>query len=492
MNNSDSLKKSPDDSSKLSSTETSSYTVTSGHLPGLDLVTPYRFSMSVLVVLALVLGVASAYLDARYMIGAILLIVASLTLFTRPFAGLIIYTITFFLRPGEIFPSLEPLHIERMIGIFVLLSMFIGKKLQGKKVTMLNSPLAWAILAFTVAMVLTLPGSFWPSQTRWRVTDFLKVVAFFVLISNLVDSDKRFRIFTMTYVIMIIYISLDSLKGYYSGELVFAQGIERVAGGTSAGGDPNTLANTMDLCLPFLIFILLYASTIWRQLTLLPAMGAMGWTTLISGSRSGFLGLAVMGFGIWLTSSRKLFYASISLAFAVLIWFALPEQYQTRYASILTSAEEPDASTKGRYEAWEAGWAMFVDHPILGVGSGAFGTAHADAYSPKFRRSYLKAHNLYVQLSAEMGLIGILTFGTLVYLIFRTNVLIRRRLRRISHKRDFLYAVSLAMTVATATLMFTGIFGHSLYRINWYLYAGMTAALYEIVRRRAEGVTDSE
>lgn len=457
------------------------------HVPGSgsELLTHRRLAWFILIFAALLLGTLSVFVNPKYLIGVVVLVASSVFLFSRPFVGLILYTITFFLRPGELFPAIESLHVERLIGIFVLVSMFVGAKIQKRKVEILNSPQAWAIILFATTLVLSLPNSYWPSQTRWEITDFLKVVAFFILICNLIDTEKRLRIFIWTYMILIAYIAFDSLKGYYTGQIMFAQGIERAVGGTSAGGDPNSLANTMDITIPFLIFVAMTTGVFWHRLVLMGSIGLMSWVVLISGSRGGFLGLFVMLGCLWFTLRNKLVWAIGGVLAVLLIWFMLPDQYQERYSSIVEMSDNPDASTEGRYEAWAAGRQMFVDNPIIGVGAGAFGTAHAEAYSPKFRRSYLKAHNLYIQLAAELGIIGIFTFGALLFTIFRTNMRIRQRLRRLRERKSFIYGVSLAITVSIVTLMFTGIFGHSLYRTHWYFCAAITAAMYEIVRKKS-------
>ena len=68
-----------------------------------------------------------------------------------------------------------------------------------------------------------------------------------------------------------------------------------------------------------------------------------------------------------------------------------------------------------RRQALSAGWRMFQDHPVLGIGSGRFARVFAD-YDPDPSMQYgsLSAHNLYAQILAEQGLLGLLTFAALL------------------------------------------------------------------------------
>ena len=66
-------------------------------------------------------------------------------------------------------------------------------------------------------------------------------------------------------------------------------------------------------------------------------------------------------------------------------------------------------STMDRYEAWSAGLDMFKQSPFFGVGPRMFTDHH-----------WLTAHNTYVLTLAELGLLGMFLFVTVLYLSFKT------------------------------------------------------------------------
>jgi O-antigen ligase len=72
-------------------------------------------------------------------------------------------------------------------------------------------------------------------------------------------------------------------------------------------------------------------------------------------------------------------------------------------------------STVERMAHWQAGWHMFRDHPLLGVGIGNFNVRYPDYYvRESFRVSEGHAHNIYIQMLAETGLAGLCVYLTLI------------------------------------------------------------------------------
>jgi O-antigen ligase len=164
-------------------------------------------------------------------------------------------------------------------------------------------------------------------------------------------------------------------------------------------------------------------------------------------------------------------------------WVVLPPQYKTRYSSIFSS--EVDASTQGRFNAWKAGVNMFIARPLTGVGVGNFAVAYASGdYSD--RGSWLSAHSLYVQLIAELGMVGVLTFVPLVFYMMRRNFRLRERLKEEQITDDVVKWVSYAITCSVGALFFTSVFGHSLFRLHWYWCCGLTVVLWALVDRQTK------
>jgi tetratricopeptide (TPR) repeat protein len=75
-------------------------------------------------------------------------------------------------------------------------------------------------------------------------------------------------------------------------------------------------------------------------------------------------------------------------------------------------------STSVRYGYWRAGVSIFAGHPLVGVGLDNFADFYASKKLPEDQEAR-RAHNDYIQLADETGLIGILTFAVFLALFWR-------------------------------------------------------------------------
>lgn len=144
------------------------------------------------------------------------------------------------------------------------------------------------------------------------------------------------------------------------------------------------------------------------------------------------MGAAMIG-GVYLTGSRG---SMISIVPAIVVWFvvagrsyrrllglviialacgALVPGVASRISSLTeltnhTIASETDPSLVGRIAAQEIAAAMFSDHPVTGVGVGNFTRIEPSYYGRSEIGVPIQAlapHNLYLQLAAEEGIIGL-------------------------------------------------------------------------------------
>lgn len=98
----------------------------------------------------------------------------------------------------------------------------------------------------------------------------------------------------------------------------------------------------------------------------------------------------------------------IPLMLAVIAVFALWIGYDQIVGRLQYSAKGlNDPSLASRLDMWRNAWQMFRDHPLLGVGTGAFPTVYpAYGHSSALRERLEQAHNDYLQLLTDVGLVG--------------------------------------------------------------------------------------
>jgi O-antigen ligase len=238
----------------------------------------------------------------------------------------------------------------------------------------------------------------------------------------------------------------------------------------------NHYAGLMELLVPVpLILLLSRLADEKERIAAGVSAAVMTGTVFLSGSRGGMLAIlaefAVLA--VIVVRQKRGFRLAIAVGtFAVvllslLMWLG-GKELTTRVTSI--STETRNEITGGmRLTIDRDSLHMFRAKPIAGWGLGAFPVVY-----PQFRSFYTnffvnEAHNDYLQLLVETGILG---FGTMVWFLI---VLYRSALRKIKNwTSDVSGAVSLA-----CMLGFTGILVHSVFDFNLQIPAN--AALFYVL-----------
>jgi len=423
-------------------------------------------------------GVALVHFDPLLIVGFVLGSLAVLTILARPFWGLLFYTCLFLIRPAELYPALAPLHLERVVGIVSLGAMFLAQHRRDGKILIDGSRQSMLLLLFVLAVILSIPFSYWRTAAVDGFVEVTKIVIFYFLVVQLIDTRARLKAFVILLSLLILYIGGSAFVSYQQGTTFYAQGIDRAIGQTSAAGDPNQLGTTVAAAIPLFVLLALQRPLGWMRALFAGGTVLLVATLAITGSRASLLGfLGGLGF-LWWISKRRLLVGFMAVLLLAAGFMLLPDQYQTRYSSI--TEDELDASSQGRIDAWKKGVQMVLDRPLFGVGITNFGTAHAIAYSPESRPSYLQAHSLYVQVAAELGLIGAAIFFAFMFEFLRLNRSLAGKLAATAGRWRFEHAILQALFAGFIVLLITGVFGHSLLRRTWYIYAAIGASILRL------------
>ena len=261
----------------------------------------------------------------------------------NPFVGLYLFTIILYLKP-EIFGSIFSfLHVTRMVGFLTLIAFFFQA---GKKggIKYFNDAQSRWLVALGIVMCFSMLTSIWRSNTVSFLLNFIKVYVAYFLIINLVSSLKQYRAIVWAMVASMAYIGLVSIRAYYSlGESLSG---ERMFGAFSGAlfGDPNDMAMGFIMLLPFLYYDLFRGSLILRKVVLLVLIGIFLWGIVLTQSRGGFIGLAVMLFVLWLRSKRKVLLAVLGIIILIFGWQVAPQSFKDRMMTIRDCPKEDAAS----------------------------------------------------------------------------------------------------------------------------------------------------
>jgi O-antigen ligase len=182
---------------------------------------------------------------------------------------------------------------------------------------------------------------------------------------------------------------------------------------TAGGVDANDLAMTLVLALPMAWYLgMTYRRPLlkWICRAYLPVgLLAVG----LTGSRGGMIAASVALLIVPATltrlspKQRMAAIVLIVLGCGVAVVY-VPSQVVERLSTITTQVE--GGSLSGRGKIWKAGFQAFMARPVVGYGPGGF----REAVYPYLGLETQVAHNSYLSVLVEDGLIGFLFYATMV------------------------------------------------------------------------------
>jgi O-antigen ligase len=385
-----------------------------------------------------------------------------------PFFGLLGLVAVNEIQPGELYPVLAPLHLERVLAILVLISVIAqGRKLKFPPIT------RW-FLAFYGAMLIAIPLAFWRSNSILACMAFFSVVFYHVMLVSMLETEEQIRRIVLLFVALTAWLGGSAVYEYHAGIRQFAMGIDRAEGVTSSGGDPNSLAITMVVTMPLMCLLFLHGKSLAIRLFSLASFAIALVTIITTGSRTAFLAFILLMLMMVFRRPKNLKFLPLLVLAAPLFWMAIPQQYKVRYESI--RQRDDDESYTNRLLSWQGGEQMFLHNPLTGVGPNNYADANGMRYWPGTPRHWLNAHSLYFKVLGELGIFGIITFGGYVICFFRLNLGLSRRLRTETTSK-FLQEFPGFCNLSIILLLFDGYSAHDLYRAHWYTFGALSGAI---------------
>lgn len=189
--------------------------------------------------------------------------------------------------------------------------------------------------------------------------------------------------------------------------------------------NPNVLGEYLLLMIP-LACAMLFSSDSWaKRIVCLLAAGIMGVCLILTYSRGCYLGLLFAAAVFLVLLDRRFLF--LGIAAVALCPLYLPDSVISRFTSIGNLA---DSSTSYRVHIWLGSLAMLKDFGFSGVGLGteAFNTVYP--YYSQHGVAAQHAHNLYLQILCDSGIVGLLVFLGLIVCFYRMM------LTAIRHERD--------------------------------------------------------
>jgi O-antigen ligase len=315
-------------------------------------------------------------------------------------------------RPQDIFPFLVKLHLGDIAAIGLLCSLFSIQSNQKNKNIFKYTEVRLVTLIL-ILMIALIPFSLVKNNSFHFIKDiYSKTFIFFAATVLLIRTIKDIKYISWTLLLSMLSLSLA---------VCFTKG--SVLGRMSVGTmyDPNDLAMIIVTILPIAMMYSFYSSGAGRLLGIFSAIMGVFATTLTQ-SRGGFLGLISITILIFFSRLRfKIKYLIILLLLgAILISFS-----STSYWDRMSTISKGGSESSERTLIWKRSLRMISKNPF-GYGVNNFSSAYGrylennpDALldDPDNWAIYAwkTAHNSFILIGVELGLLGLFIFLFLIY-----------------------------------------------------------------------------
>jgi hypothetical protein len=300
--------------------------------------------------------------------------------------------------------------LARIIGILAA-AFWLGRALSvgGFRRPRLFHMVAFFFILWNVASVF---WSFGVDETEERVRTYFQLGILTWMLWDLYRTPVALRLAMEAYVLGAYVAILSTVFNYLTGQpIVDSQG-ERFAG---AGINAVELAVYLALGLPVAYHLATQAKNgpkgILLRIVNYAYIPASIFAIMLTGSRTALFAvlpmiLYVIGIANRLKPSLRILTISVLLGSLLFSLTYIPQETLERLGTTPNSIAAEDLG--GRMELWKGSIAIFLEHPILGVGSGTLGL-------PRLLGTF--AHNSFLSILAELGLIGFVLFAGILAIV---------------------------------------------------------------------------
>jgi probable O-glycosylation ligase (exosortase A-associated) len=360
--------------------------------------------------LAFIIGILPLILPWYFAVFGVFLLAFLIGVFFDPYIGLLAFLVGALLHPVELFASsLRGLHLSRNLAFGVLL-IWIFHTAVYRDFKIIKTKQNYLIAAFGFILLISSLRYF--NYSSYSLFEFIKLLVLYFLVVNLIKTRKQLWVMIWGLAILGAIACFIGLYQHAAGIGVsYGEGFIRIRG---TALDPNDYAMHLVILVPFVMGLLFISKNFIVRVGLFGILGLFILNVIYTYSRGGLvslafvLGASVLWFGF---KFKKQLWAILGLGISFLIMVPfVPEKYIER-AKTITDLNDP--AITARLDTWKTGIEMMVDEPLRGIGLGVFKyeyVTRAIVSGEVETKAALFAHNAYIQIGAETGVIGLLIF----------------------------------------------------------------------------------
>ncbi len=431
--------------------------------------------------------------SATLVVGGVLGAIIAVWVVLRPQIGLYLLTIFTYLNLSDVLEvSFGIPKINQPLVALIFLSVLANRIVLNRKPFIFRGVEASMALYGVVIIFSVIFAQVNQDSALDRLIDWLKDFAVLIIIVQLCDEEQPFKILVWSLIFSASFLSVLSWYQTLTGDIentfwgLANVGINQIteefdsARVTGPLVDPNFYAQILIMVFPMALYRAFTGEKTSIRLLGTICTILIGGTIVFTYSRGGLLGLVVV-LALSVFDRR---YKFVKVAFVSVLGFGLvapflPPGYLDRVNTLFDflpgsgDAAIQEDSFRGRSSEMTIAMQMFTDNPFLGVGRSNYKELYLQ-YSAllglDMRLENRQAHSLYLEMAAEMGLLGLISFSIMMLVLFVSSFRARAIFMRLN--RPDLDAWTAGVQWGMIGFLTTSIFLHADYtRYMWLLFA---------------------
>ncbi|MBI4721301.1 MAG: O-antigen ligase family protein [Chitinivibrionia bacterium] len=396
-------------------------------------------------------------------------------LLLEPFAGLINYLALLYLRPQEFVKGLEGVQVMLIVGGATCAIMLIHFVFIRRTLPLSRAPQNVLMVLLAGAIVLSHLSHVYLHGALDSARAFASTFVMYLLIVILVRSEAKLKITLCVLSVLTLFHACQGIYQYFNETGLAGQTmIDGRIRSIGIFADPNDLALTFLIVMPFLFFSVLDSRSVPVKLLSGAVLLVLAYALYLTGSRGGFIALAAVAFLLFVRRFGIRAGSVVGIAIVAVLFAFGPER--------LADLSPQEESAYGRIAAWGRGLELLKQNPLFGVGAGTFMEYHVRT-----------AHNSIVLCASELGLFGLYVWLLLIVVSMRNLFFVSTEARR-------MHMVSIALLSDSLLFAFVGFITAAFFLSRTYnellyilvglgvsataVFAGMTGEKYSLFEKK--------
>ncbi|MDD5194105.1 MAG: O-antigen ligase family protein [Candidatus Omnitrophica bacterium] len=307
------------------------------------------------------------------------------------------------------------------VGAGFIIFCFILKRIILKDFKFKARPTVFALFLYFAWLLCSLFYSDYRQDSFERILRWLRYIfVFLALVDYFVEDEKRIKRFFWAFISIAVFTFINGIFQELTGFSILRHDrtvnpldiMHRIS---ASFVHPNDFGAYIITALPLTFVFMLRSLKNWQRALLIAACILGFYCLLKTSSRGAWVGFFV-GIVIFASFYNKKITIAIPIALILVLLFV--PGVRSRAMSLFS----PEHNTVWeRTQLWQGTIAMIKEHPIKGFGLNTY-SKYFPIYKPADYPDLRYAHNCFLQMWAEIGLVGLLIFIGIIGTVFITVI----------------------------------------------------------------------